>query len=98
MTSSPPYYVSLSNRFPNLGSIQICHSALTYSSRPKRLVKVDELQKQKAAEIARTLADLKQLLVNHGIQLRALYEGRQDDVAKLNDLDANGSARNDGMN
>ncbi|KAK0632302.1 hypothetical protein B0T14DRAFT_29344 [Immersiella caudata] len=61
---------------------QDLHTAM-HTSRLERLKKAVDRRDEILEAISGKLADLQQLMLNHGTQLRALYDGRRADVAAL---------------
>jgi hypothetical protein len=49
----------------------------------ERLKKAFDTRDAKLHAIVRKLVDVRQVMLNHGTQLRALYQGRRKDVAEL---------------
>lgn len=49
----------------------------------RRIFEATDARDQKLEAIAGKLADFRQIMINHGTQLRALYRGRCVDVAAL---------------
>lgn len=51
--------------------------------RLKRLKEAVDTRDEKLEAIATRLVNLQQIMLNHGVQLRAVYKGRRADVAAL---------------
>lgn len=58
-------------------------SSLLHMRRMKRIKEATDARDQKLRAIAGKLADIQQIMVNHGTQLRALYGGRREEMEKL---------------
>ncbi|KAK4447558.1 hypothetical protein QBC34DRAFT_440034 [Podospora aff. communis PSN243] len=61
---------------------QDLHTAM-HMSQLERLNKAVNTRDGILEEISNKLSDLQQLMLNHGTQLSALYEGRREDIASL---------------
>ncbi|KAK3362254.1 hypothetical protein B0T25DRAFT_512500 [Lasiosphaeria hispida] len=61
---------------------QELHSAM-HMRRLKRLKEAVDTRDEKLEAIATRLVNLQQIMLNHGVQLRAVYKGRRADVAAL---------------
>ncbi|KAK3396314.1 hypothetical protein B0T20DRAFT_267969 [Sordaria brevicollis] len=58
------------------------HSVM-HTTRLLRLKKAVEVRDQKLTAIAKKLATLQRIMINHGVHLCALYEGRSKDLAAM---------------
>ncbi|KAK0731080.1 hypothetical protein B0H67DRAFT_475750 [Lasiosphaeris hirsuta] len=66
----------------SISKYQKLHSAI-HMRRLKRLEEAVNIRDGKLEAITTRLVDLQQIMLNHGVQLHALYEGRRTDVTAL---------------